>query len=289
MEEREYQNTVSCDHVYEKKCHTTFVTKFQPQQLEKCDEDYKKDCQIEFNTVTENKTQTVCHDSLYAENCEETGKDEEFSECQTEFETECITEEDQVQVYLSKHTGQWSQLFILNQITDDVVECHERKEEVCEEEPSGYTTARTCYVLPRQECEVTPVTRVKSQPSERCTRVPREFCFPRGSDCKVGRGERQCEDRVRLQVVEIPSEKCSVKPVSRLVQFQFYSENKVNSTCVFRCWTETVIVPSLEPLEECFDVPREVCSQKRGEARSVLKPLVKKDCIDAPVLLSVLP
>ena len=50
-----------------------------------------------------------------------------------------------------------------------------------------------------------------------------------------------------------------------------------------------MIVPSLEPLDECFDVPREVCSQTRGEARSVLKPLVKKDCHDAPVLLSVLP
>ena len=72
--------------------------------------------------------------------------------------------------------------------------------------------------------------------------------------------------------------------------FSFILRTKsISSTCVFRCWTETVIVPSLEPLEECFDVPREVCSQKRGGARSVLKPLVKKDCIDAPVLLSVLP
>ena len=88
---------------------------------------------------------------------------------------------------------------------------------MCEEEPNGYTTAHTCYVLPRRECLVTPVTRVKTQPRERCTRVPRQFCFPRGADCRVGRGERQCEDRVRLQVAEVPSENCSVNPVSRLV------------------------------------------------------------------------
>ena len=218
VEEREYENTLSCDHIYEKKCHTTFVTKFQPQQIKKCDEDYKKDCQIEFNTVTENKTQTVCHEKLFAENCKETaGNDGEMSEseCRTEFETECITEEEHVQVYSSKYTSHLSHLFIQNQITDDVVDCHEKKEEVCEEEPSGYTTARTCYVLPRKECEVNQVTRVKTQPRELCTRVPREFCFPRGADCKVRRGERECEDRVRLQVAEVPSENCSVKPVSR--------------------------------------------------------------------------
>ena len=98
MEEREIENSLSCDHVYEKKCHTTFVTKFQPQQLEKCDEDYKKDCQIEFNTVTENKTQMVCHEKLFAENCKETSEGQ-MSECRTELETECITMEEHLQVY----------------------------------------------------------------------------------------------------------------------------------------------------------------------------------------------
>ena len=74
------------------------MTKFQPQQIEKCDEDYKKDCQIEFNTVTENKTQMVCHEKLFAENCEET-RESQKSECRTELETECITEEEHLQVY----------------------------------------------------------------------------------------------------------------------------------------------------------------------------------------------
>ena len=98
VEERELENSLSCDHVYEKKCHTTFVTKFQPQQLEKCDEDYKKDCQIEFNTVTENKTQMACHEKLFAENCKETSEGQK-SECRTELETECITMEEHLQVY----------------------------------------------------------------------------------------------------------------------------------------------------------------------------------------------
>ena len=38
---------------------------------------------------------------------------------------------------------------------------------MCHEELSGHSTARTCYVLPRRLCEVTPVTRVKTQPRER--------------------------------------------------------------------------------------------------------------------------
>lgn len=123
-----------------------------------------------------------------------------------------------IPLYLQYYKTQvFCHFFDVSQITDDVVECHEKKEEVCEEEPNGYTTAHTCYVLPRRECLVTPVTRVKTQPRERCTRVPRQFCFPRGADCRVGREERQCEDRVRLQVAEVPSENCSVNPVSRLV------------------------------------------------------------------------
>ena len=50
-----------------------------------------------------------------------------------------------------------------------------------------------------------------------------------------------------------------------------------------------MLVPRLEPSMECVDVPREVCRQSLGEARSILKPLVKRDCHNAPVLLSVLP
>ena len=98
VEERQYENSLSCDHVHDKKCHTTYVTKFYPQQIEKCDEDFKKDCQIELKAITENKTHLACSEELFAENCEETEEDEELSECRTEFETQCITEEEHVQV-----------------------------------------------------------------------------------------------------------------------------------------------------------------------------------------------
>ena len=36
------------------------------------------------------------------------------------------------------------------QVVDDRAECEEVEEEVCQEEPSSYSTARTCYTVPRQ-------------------------------------------------------------------------------------------------------------------------------------------
>ena len=41
----------------------------------------------------------VCYENLFAENCEEARKEDELSECRTEFETECISEEEHLQVH----------------------------------------------------------------------------------------------------------------------------------------------------------------------------------------------
>jgi hypothetical protein len=38
----------------------------------------------------------------------------------------------------------------------------------------------------------------------------------------------------------------------------------------------TKLVPKLTPVEECVDVPKEVCQKTKGNPRTVLKPVTKK-------------
>ena len=40
----------------------------------------------------------------------------------------------------------------------------------------------------------------------------------------------------------------------------------------------TKLVPKLTPVEECVDVPKEVCQKSKGNPRKVLKPVTKKWC-----------
>ena len=42
VEETEYDDVVQCDHSYDKRCHTTYVTTYESQQEEECEENYRK-------------------------------------------------------------------------------------------------------------------------------------------------------------------------------------------------------------------------------------------------------
>jgi hypothetical protein len=49
---------------YDKKCHTTYTTDYEPQQEEECEDNYKKDCFIEYKKVAQNVTVEFCHTPL---------------------------------------------------------------------------------------------------------------------------------------------------------------------------------------------------------------------------------
>ena len=165
---------VVCEHVTEQQCHTSFATRYSkeqcstvkcsavqchtrynPESQRKCEDEYQKDCRIEFSLVAENVTEEVCEDPLVVEDCGEDdisnsildGDDEDL-ECHIEYETECVREKEQIEVNALNLFSeiQCSEV----QVTDDKAECEEVEEEVCQEEPSNYSTARTCYTVPRQ-------------------------------------------------------------------------------------------------------------------------------------------
>merc|ERR1712021_242105 len=90
VEETEYDDVVTCDHSYDKRCHTTYVTNFESQQEEECEENYRKNCFIEYSQIAFNETVQVCR---------------------TPFESECWTKQE------------------VHDVEDDVVECKTEVEE----------------------------------------------------------------------------------------------------------------------------------------------------------------
>ena len=72
-------------------------------------------------------------------------------------------------------------------------------------------------------------------------------------------GPLECYDKVQTVVQDAPKEQCSLEPQRT-------------------CKHVTKLVPKLEPIEECVDVPKEVCTRSRTNPRKVKKPVVKKWC-----------
>merc|ERR1719348_1351474 len=136
VEEIEYDDVVQCDHSYDKRCHTTYVTNYESQQEEECEENFRKSCFIDYEKVAFNETVTVCRTPL-VKDCEQTGPEI----CRTEYESECWTKNEE------------------HEVEDDVVTC-----ETVEDETSGYTTKVTCTKWPREVCSVEKKTVTKLTP-----------------------------------------------------------------------------------------------------------------------------
>merc|ERR1712002_826397 len=60
VEETEYDEVVQCDHSYDRRCHTTYVTNYESQQEEECEENFRKNCFINYEKIAFNETVQVC-------------------------------------------------------------------------------------------------------------------------------------------------------------------------------------------------------------------------------------
>merc|ERR1712183_1218496 len=187
IEETEYDDVVQCDHSYDKRCHTTYVTNYESQQEEDCEENYRKSCFIEYETIAFNETVQVCRTPLVKD------RDIQGPElCTTQYESECWTKNEE------------------HDVTDDVVECTIVHEEKCEDETSGYTTNTKCSKWPKEVCNVSKKQVKKFTPITGCTKEPREVCAPAGCGFKEGREE--CYDKTQTVVQDAPKEECSLEP-----------------------------------------------------------------------------
>jgi len=234
VEETEYDDVVQCDHSYDRRCHTSYVTNYVSQQEEDCEENYRKNCYIEYEKIAFNETANICRTPL-VKDCDTYGPEI----CRTQYESECWTKQE------------------VHDVEDDVVECNTEMEEKCEEETSGYTTGTKCSKWPREVCTVSKKSVKKYTPITGCSKEPRELCAPAG--CGFKEGEEECYDKVQTVVQDQPKEQCNLEPQ-------------------VTCKHVTKLVPQLEPVEECVDVPKEVCTRSRGNPRKVKKPVIKTWC-----------
>ena len=72
-------------------------------------------------------------------------------------------------------------------------------------------------------------------------------------------GAVACHDRVKTIVVDKPIEECNIEPVRS-------------------CTHVTKVVPKLVPVQECIDVPKEICARSKTNPQKIKKPVVKKWC-----------
>ena len=176
VQETEYDDVITCKHSYTERCHTTYITDFEPQQEEECEENYRKNCFIEYKKVAGKETVEFCHTPLV---CEGEGP----VECKTVYESQCATRYQE------------------HDVEDDIVECETVQEEKCEDVTQGYTTEQKCTKWPREVCEKTTESVKKYSPETDCKKVPRQLCGPSG--CQLTAGPEECFDRQETVVQEV--------------------------------------------------------------------------------------
>jgi len=187
VEETEYDDVVQCDHSYDKRCHTTYVTNYESQQEEECDENFRKNCFIEYEQIAFNETVQICRNPL-VKDCNIEGPEI----CTTQYESECWTKQEE------------------HDVEDDVVSCETVYEEKCEDETSGYTTNTKCTKWPREVCAVVKKPVKKFTPITGCTKEPITLCAPAG--CALEAGAEVCHDKVQTLVQDTPKEQCTLEP-----------------------------------------------------------------------------
>jgi len=234
------------------------VEEIEYDEVEECHHSYDKKCHTSYSTEYESQQEEECDDN-YKKECDITYsphatnvsvavcmtpliKDCNLSGpevCRTEYISECWTSND-------PHT-----------VVDDVPKCKTEYVEKCEVVQSGYVSEEKCKKWPREVCTIAKELRSKSNPVTKCEKVPQQLCGPAG--CGFVPGPEQCHEEIKTVVTDIPNEVCDLTPQRR-------------------CSHVTKLVPKLTPVEECVDVPKEVCQKAKGNPRKVLKPITKKWC-----------
>jgi len=187
VEETEYDEVVQCDHSYDRRCHTTYVTNYESTQEEECEENFRKNCFIDYEKIAFNETVQVCRTPL-VKDCDIQGDEV----CRTEYESECWTKQEE------------------HDVEDDVVTCKTVQDEKCEDQSEGYTSFTKCSKWPREVCEVEKKSVKKYTPITGCTKEPREICAPSG--CGFTEGPEVCYDKTQTIVQDAPKEECTLEP-----------------------------------------------------------------------------
>jgi len=221
-----------------------------------CKHSYSEKCHTTYTTDFEPQQEEECEET-FTKNCfieyKKSASDETIKFCHTPLICEGVGERECKTVYESHCETRYHP----HEVEDDVVDCVEEFEEKCIDVTQGYTTENKCSKWPVTRCTKERRTVIKHTPETDCKKVARQLCGPSG--CVPKPGPEECFDKKETVVIDVPEETCNLEP---------------QKTCKF----VTKLVPLLKPVQECVDIPKEVCSRSRGNPRPVQKPVVKKWC-----------
>ena len=86
VEETVFDEIETCDHSYDKKCLTSYITQYKPFQEEECVEQFKKSCFIKTEKKSVTEVVEVCKTPM-VKDCDIEGEEV----CHTVYESECWT------------------------------------------------------------------------------------------------------------------------------------------------------------------------------------------------------
>ena len=152
-EETNYTEVMTCDHSYDERCHTSYITSYQPHQEEECDEKFRKICWITYEDKAVNEVVEECI-TQNVKNCAKNGTEE----CTTVYDTVCETSQD------------------VHEVEDDVVNCKTVNKEMCKTVQNGFLEEEKCELWPQEECKITQQNVTKYSPKVQCKKIPREIC-----------------------------------------------------------------------------------------------------------------
>merc|ERR1719327_2327066 len=155
IEETEYDDVVQCDHSYDRRCHTTYVTQYESQQEEDCEENFRKNCFIEYEQIAFNETAEICRTPL-VKDCDVQGPEI----CRTEYESEGCTKEPR-ELCAPAGCG----------FKQGPEECYEKTQTVVQDAPK-----EQCTLEPQRTCKHVTKLVPKLEPTEECVDVPKEVC-----------------------------------------------------------------------------------------------------------------
>merc|ERR1711971_1209895 len=183
----EYEETVTCVHKEEKRCHESYVTDFEPTRQRECDQKFEKRCSIYYEDVAVPDVVEVCKTDI-ANNCNKEGP----KECKTIFDTVCETTR-------TIHT-----------VEDDVANCQVVQEiDTACVEANKVRDPVTCDTWPRQVCTTSKVAVNRTTPDTKCRQESRELCAKK--PC-LEETVVQCANETKTVIVSKPKEECDMEP-----------------------------------------------------------------------------
>merc|ERR1711971_349977 len=183
----EYEETVTCVHKEEKRCHESYVTDFEPTRQRECDQKFEKRCSIYYEDVAVPDVVEVCKTDI-AYNCDKKGPEE----CKTIYDTVCETTR-------TIHT-----------VEDDVANCQVVQEiDTACVEANKVRDPVTCDTWPRQVCTTSKVAVNRTTPDTKCRQESRELCAQK--PC-LEETVVQCANETKTVIVSKPKEECDMEP-----------------------------------------------------------------------------